>query len=189
MIDITNLRDTIIPKSDQLNSDDLSGTVKQIKITAVSRGNLQQPIIINYEGDDGRPYKPCKTMRKLIIFAWGQDGSKWIGKSLKLYCDTSVKFGGENVGGIRISHMSHIEKQINASFVATRGMKKAFTVDVLEEKPKSAYPDFDTNFESMQEKITSGKMTPEQVITHCENKGFLSEQQRSSIRAVKPTGE
>ncbi len=35
MTDITNLRDTITPKSDQLNFDDLQGENKTITVTAV----------------------------------------------------------------------------------------------------------------------------------------------------------
>lgn len=132
MNDVTNLRDTIIPKSDQLNADDLIGIQKMIVVTGVSRGNAENPLIINYEGDNGRPYKPCKTMRKLLIFAWGEDGNKWIGHGMVLYCDPSVKWAGKAVGGIRISHLSHINQPIDVNLTATRGKKALYHIEVLQ---------------------------------------------------------
>ena len=66
--DVTNLRDTIIAKSDQLNADDIIGTGITITVTAVKRGDsAEQPVVIHYQGDNGRPYKPCKTMRRVLI--------------------------------------------------------------------------------------------------------------------------
>ena len=131
MYDVSRLRTTIIPKSDQLNSEQLITGPITINITDVKTGSAEQPIIINYEGDEGRPYKPCKTMRKVLIFAWGDDGFTWPGKALTLYCDDSVKFGGAQVGGIRISHMSDITRDIALSLTATRGKKVIHTVKRL----------------------------------------------------------
>lgn len=123
MSDISNLSDTIVPKSDQLNSEQLLSGPMTITVTSVKRGDSEQPIAVHYLGEMGRPYKPCKTMRKVLIFAWGEDGSKWIGRSMTLYNDQSVKWAGVAVGGIRISHLSHIEKDIQMSLTATRGKK------------------------------------------------------------------
>ena len=95
MSDISNLSDTIVPKSDQLNADQLLGGSMTITVTDVRRGQSDdQPVIVHYQGDEGRPYKPCKTMRKVLIFAWGDDGHAWIGRSMTLYNDPEVKFGG-----------------------------------------------------------------------------------------------
>ena len=63
---MTDLSKTIDPKSDQLNSDDLIAGPITIRITKVS-ANLsspEQPISIFFEGDNGKPYKPCKSMRR-----------------------------------------------------------------------------------------------------------------------------
>ena len=76
MSDITDLRDTIVPKSDQLNADQLLGGPITIRVTDVRRGSDDQPIIIAYDNDGGRPYKPCKSMRKVLLFAWGADGNQ-----------------------------------------------------------------------------------------------------------------
>lgn len=130
--DLSNLRTTIVPKSDQLNAEQLLGGDMTVSITEVSIGSTdEQPISIHYKGEEGRPYKPCKTMRKLLIFAWGEDGRQWIGKSMTLYNDESVKFGGVLVGGIRISHLSGIERDINVSLTSTKGKKALHTIKVL----------------------------------------------------------
>lgn len=128
MNDVSNLRDTIVPKSDQLNAEQLLSGGMTITVTDVRRGDGDQPVIINYDGDQGRPFKPCKTMRKVLIFAWGDDGRQWVGKSMKLFCDPEVKFGGVKVGGIRISHMTHIERDLGISLNTTKGKKGEFVI-------------------------------------------------------------
>lgn len=132
MSDITDLRGTIVPKSDQLNAEQLLAGDTTITVTDVRMGSEDQPVILHYENDEGRPYKPCKTMRKLLIFAWGEDGRGWIGKSMTLYNDQAVRFGGMVVGGIRISHLSHIEREISLSLTATKGKKAQHTILPLE---------------------------------------------------------
>ncbi|MBR8188580.1 hypothetical protein KDW82_05835 [Burkholderia vietnamiensis] len=132
MSDITDLRGTIVPKSDQLNAEQLLAGDLTITVTDVRMGSEDQPVILHYENDEGRPYKPCKTMRKLLIFAWGEDGRNWVGKSMTLYNDQAVRFGGMVVGGIRISHLSHIEREISLSLTATKGKKALHTVLPLE---------------------------------------------------------
>jgi hypothetical protein len=129
MSDISDLRDTIVPKSDQLNADQLIGGPMTIRVTAVRRGGgEEQPVTVHYEGEAGRPYKPCLTMRKVLIFAWGEDGSQWAGRMMTLYNKRDVKWGGVEVGGIRISHMSHVEGDIKLSLAATRGKKEPIII-------------------------------------------------------------
>ena len=119
----------IIPKSDQLNADDLLTGPKTIKITGVTvRGGQEQPVAISYEGDDGKPYKACKSMCRVLVSAWGADSVQYVGRSLTLYCDPKVKWGGMEVGGLRISHMSHIDSALTMALTVTRANKKPFTV-------------------------------------------------------------
>lgn len=132
MSDVSNLSDTIVPKSDQLNSEQLLGGPITITVTEVRRGTDDQPVIINYLNDGGRPFKPCKSMRKVLIFAWGDDGREWIGKSMTLFNNPEVKFGGVKVGGIRISHLSDVERDIALSLTATKGKKENFVIKKLE---------------------------------------------------------
>lgn len=131
--EVTNLKDTIIPKSDQLNADQLLGGDMTILVTSVRRGDgAEQPVVIGYENDGGRPYKPCKSMRKVLIFAWGEDGNAWVGRSMTLFNKQDVKWGGVAVGGIRISHLSHIDRDIQLSLAETKGKKAPIIVKRLD---------------------------------------------------------
>ena len=133
MSSVTDLRDTIVPKSDQLNADQLVGGPITVTVTAVRRGSGDdQPVTVHYENEGGRPYKPCLTMRKVLIFAWGEDGEQWIGRMMTLYNKRDVKWGGVEVGGIRISHMSHVDGDIKLSLAATRGKKEPIIIKRLD---------------------------------------------------------
>lgn len=125
---VEDLRSTIIPRSDQLNSEQLLGGPITVAVVDVELGSKEQPVVIHYAGENGRPYKPCLTMRKVLIHAWGADGRKWVGRSMTLYNDPAVKFGGEDVGGIRISHMTDIERDIKVSLTSTRGKKATYEI-------------------------------------------------------------
>lgn len=121
------------PKSDQLNADDLIGGPRTITVSRVDiRPGTEQPVSIHYEGEDGRPYKPCKSMCRVMVFVWGADASKYAGRAMTLYRDPSVKWGGIEVGGIRISHMTNMTRELVMSLTATKGSRKPYTVRPLE---------------------------------------------------------
>jgi len=130
MIDLAS---TVAPKSDQLNADDLIAGPRTVTVTGVRAcpDSAEQPIDISFDGDNGKPYKPCKSMRRVLIAVWGNDGAAYAGRSMTLYCDPDVTFGGMKVGGIRISHMSHIDKPQTMALTATRAKRKPFTVRPL----------------------------------------------------------
>ena len=125
---------TIAPKSDQLNADDLLAGARTITITGVraNPASPEQPVDISFEGDGGKPYKPCKSMRRVLVHVWGADARQYVGRSMTLYCDPKVQFGGMAVGGIRISHMSHVDKPQTMALTATRAKKAPFTVQPLQ---------------------------------------------------------
>jgi hypothetical protein len=137
---MTDLSATIAPKSDQLNSDDLIGKTLTIEITGVKGvADQQQPIAISFKGDNGKPYKPCKSMRRVLVQVWGKDGNAYVGKKMTLYRDDKVVFGGIAVGGIRISHMSGIDAPITMALTANKQSRKPFTVKPLgNTAPKAA---------------------------------------------------
>lgn len=138
---LSDLRSTIIPRSDQLNADQLLNGPITITITGVDiHDSAEQPISLRYLDDDGRPYKPGKTMRKVIIFAWGEDGRAWIGKSMTLYNDPAVKFGSIDVGGIRISHMTDIEQEVRLSLNTARGKKGLYVIQKLQRQAAGKQP-------------------------------------------------
>jgi hypothetical protein len=128
---VMDMSGTIVAKSDQLNSDDLIGRSITIRITNVTAVPGDQPIAISYEGDEGKPWKPCKSMRRVLVHVWGLDGKAYIGRSLTLYRDPDVKFGGIAVGGIRISHMSDLASGVQIALTERKGSKKPFVVKPL----------------------------------------------------------
>lgn len=129
---MNNMTQAIVPKSDQLNSDDLIAGPITIKVTEVTiRGGQEQPVSIHYEGDNGKPYKSCKSMNRVLVAAWGADAKEYTGRSMTLYRDPSVKWAGMEVGGIRISHLSHINAPMVMALTATKGSRKPFTVHPL----------------------------------------------------------
>lgn len=109
MNDEIDMTDTIQAASDQLNADDLTGGPITVRIARVIRGpDKKQPVKIFLEGWEGKPWIPSKGMRRTLVHVWGTKSSAYVGKTAVLYRDPSVKFGGIEVGGIRISHLSDI---------------------------------------------------------------------------------
>jgi len=132
---MSTLAEALAPRSDQLNADDLIHGPRTIKITAarIVKDGRDTKIVINFEGDNGKPWKPCKTMGRAMVLAWAiTDESQLVGKSVRLYRDASVKFGDQGeVGGIRISHMSDIQKPVNLKLTVSQGKKGMFTFHPL----------------------------------------------------------
>jgi hypothetical protein len=125
---MSDMSEVIVPKSDQINADDLISGPMNITITDVQiSGGKEQPVSMFFNGSE-KAYRPCKSMCRVMVTAWGADASKYVGRSLTLYCDKKVKWGGMEVGGIRISHMSHIDAPMTMALTATRANKKPFTV-------------------------------------------------------------
>ena len=128
-----SLRDTIAPKSDQLNYDDFisSGTIT-VKVVGMAAGSAEQPVIVKIintaTGETMRDYKPCKTMRRLLIAAWGDKGSMWMGKEMTLFGNPKVKYGGVEVGGIEVSHVSGITSELRVKLTTSRGKKTEYIV-------------------------------------------------------------
>ena len=87
------------------------------------------------EFGEGRPFKPCKSMRRVMVAAWGADASTYVGHRMTIYRDDEVRFGGQDVGGIRISHMSHIQKRVTVALTVTRGKRAPFAVEPLPDEP------------------------------------------------------
>lgn len=189
MTESVNMRETVQPKSDQLNADDLIGTTLTIKITAVKHCGGDQPIAIHFDGDNGKPYRPCKSMRRVLIHAWGDDGAAYVGKRATLYCDPEVKFGGIKVGGIRISHLSDISRTMDIALTATRGKRTPYQVKPLADaaqqpaKQATTYPEekFSADLPKMLESIKSGKSTVEKIIAYCAKTAPLSADQISRL--------
>jgi len=162
------MMDTIKPKSDQLNADDLIGGPITVTITAVDIVGGDQPVVVRIDG--GRqPYKPCKSMRRVMVSGWGKDEAAYVGQSMTLYCDPSIMFGGVKTGGIRISHMTGLAQQaIELSLTMTRGKKAVHRVQRLEQKPSGGV--------TQQQLDTLRMRLAEQIQDATRRKEWLSEQ-------------
>lgn len=165
-MNMIDMRPTIIVKSDQLNADDLIGSAITIKITGVKVVSNDQPVSVSYEGDQGKPYKPCKSMCKVMVAIWGEDGNNYIGQSMTLFLDPTVKWAGKEVGGIRISHMTGLNEVRVMSLTATRGNKKPYKIMPLISQPPTneGFPISDDDWSTWCSKMDSAQTVEEITI-------------------------
>lgn len=125
---------TILARADQMNAEDfLAGpatfTVDRVTVKPSSE---DQPVSIYMVGyDPKKPFKPCKTFRRVLVDIWGGDSRAYAGKSMTLFRNPDVMFQGEKVGGIEISHMSGIDSPRTLKLTATRGKKRTITIHPL----------------------------------------------------------
>lgn len=143
-----DMSESIKPVTDQLTADDCLAGPVTIKITKVTgnEGNAAQPVNIHFEGDNGKPYRPAKIMRRVLVSVYGPDTSKYIGQSITLFRDPEVRFGGIACGGLRISHVTGIDKVHVLALTMSKGNKKPFQVKplVLSEPPRQDTKPADT---------------------------------------------
>jgi len=121
----------IQPKSDQVDADDFIAGLATFTIESVSISpGTEQPVNIKLVGEP-RVWRPCKSMSRVLVAAWGPDAKVYSGRSLTLYRDPKVKWGGMEVGGIRVSHLSHIEREMLLQLTATKGKRAPHIVKPL----------------------------------------------------------
>lgn len=161
---MNDMRAVIAPKSDQINADDLLAGPITITIREVTiRPGTEQPVSIHFEGDNNKPYKPCKSMARVMVHSWGPDANNYVGRSMTLYCDPKVQWGGMAVGGIRISHMSDITGTLVMALTATKGNKRPFTVQPLVRQSKGSLSQW---FDDLEKEIgiALGSETPKAAV-------------------------
>jgi len=128
-----DMRTVTQPKSDQINADDLVAGPMTIRVRDIKISpGIEQPVSIYFEGSD-KAFRPCKTMARMMSAPnlWGPDAKQYIGRSLTLYRDPDVKWGGLAIGGIRISHMSHIDGPVKMAVAESKAKRKIHTVQPL----------------------------------------------------------
>lgn len=158
-----DLTESIQPRSDQVNADDLIAGPITYTIREVIQGKAESPFDFMLVETD-RAYRPSKTMRRVIVNAWGAEAANYAGRRLTLYREPSIKFGGQTVGGIRVSHMSHIDSRAEILVQTTRGKREKFSVDPLPELSpvealrnewKTATPERKTEIEAEVAQLTN----------------------------------
>jgi hypothetical protein len=129
-----DISDTLAPDSAQLDAVDLLGGPRVFTIESVSAGPADQPVQVHLAEFD-RPWRPGKSMRRVLAACWGTQSSAWIGRRVKLYCDASVTFGNAAVGGTRIAALSHIDGTKKIPLLVSQGRSAVYTVEPLGDEP------------------------------------------------------
>ena len=130
-----DITDSLAANSAQQNYDEYLAGPKTVTVAEVTQGTVEQPVNVELVEFPGKPFKPAKSVRRVLAAAWGTDASQWTGRRLTIYGDPSVRYGGKEVGGLRVSHVSHIDKPITVALTVTRGKRAPFTVQPLPDAP------------------------------------------------------
>jgi hypothetical protein len=184
---------TTMAKSDQINAADLLGGPLVCQITdIVMTGSADQPVSI-YVDSHPQPWKPSKTSRRVLAACWSDvEPSEWVGRYIVLFNDPNVMWAGKAEGGIRCSHLSHIDGPKTIMVNATRGKKSAQHVEPyypanapqpVAELPYYADENFSQNLTKWVALIDSGEKTPEQIIASIEKRARLTTGQKARIKA------
>lgn len=134
MPDDINLEPYLEAKSDRIIGDDLMAgprTFRIVRVEELSGTGDDKAIAIHLEGNDGKPFRPCKGMLRLLVALWGKYTSEWIGRDIVLFRDPDVRFGAEETGGVRIAAMSHIDARKTVPVRVSRGRAKKYNVDPI----------------------------------------------------------
>ena len=132
-----DISDTLAPNSDQLDAVDLLGGPQTFTVAKVSRNSGDQPVNVHL-AEFPRVWRPGKSMRRVLAHCWGPDASQWVGRRVTLYCDESVTFGNDVVGGTRISHLSHIGKRKSVPLLAGHKRSIVYKVEPLPDDAPAA---------------------------------------------------
>lgn len=128
---MNDMSSTIVAKSDQINAADLVGISRTITVRDVKiKPGDDQPVSILIEGDN-KAFRPCKGVRRLMVRVWGPDASKYVGQSMTLFQDPTVLWAGKPEGGIRVSHMTGLDKPITEPMRISRAATKPYEIKPL----------------------------------------------------------
>lgn len=183
-------RDFVQIKSDRLNYEDFIAGDRTFTIEKIGKRNDQgkDRLLIFFKEEPTKAYWPSLGMVKCLANAEGGWGdapfAEWIGRQIRLFGDPHAMYAGKELGGIRISHISHISSPYITKITERRGVRIDFNIDPLE---LLAYPqeDFDKNLPAWNKAVVDGKMTAEQVIARAEQKGKLTDAQKALIGGGK----
>lgn len=157
-------------KSDQLNYVDVGNGSLIAFIERVDVTNSdQQSVIVHFAGCNGKPYKPNKGMIRVLAGAWGEDSDSWVGKTIKIIGDETVKWGGEEVGGLVVGALSHIpEKGYTAYIQKNKRVRVKQTIPLLVIEVQHLSDElFARDSQNMADAIKAGQDTIENITKQC----------------------
>lgn len=136
-IDVTKM---CAAKSDQINAIDLISGPRIAKITDVKIfTETDQPVHVVLDGDTKRPWKCSKTSVRTLAALYSNDASKWIGKHIEIYCDETVLWGGQPVGGVRQSKAEGIKSPKRLQLTKSRQKKESVVINPLTDEEIKAH--------------------------------------------------
>lgn len=178
-----DIRAATKPKSDQLNYETFLTGPQTFTVSKVTPGDRDHPVFIHMNECPATPYKPSKGMLKCIAQpdGWGDKSSQWVGKSITLYGDPTVIYGGVEVGGIKVAALSDINGDYETLISARRGIRKPHLIKKI---VIQMYDDqkFVANLPAWIKLIADGKATTDQIIARVEQSGALTEEQKNAIK-------
>lgn len=192
MNDVTDAREFMVIKSDQMNYEDFISGPQAFIITKLGRKmDKGEPRLMVYlSGREKTPWIPSKGMVKCLsnISGWGPNLKDWIGRSITLFGEPTVMFGGKELGGIRVSHISHIEEQYVTKISERRGVRTDYLIKPMRELSADPYPQakFDQALPTIKSKLASREITLQQVIAQCQKTGQLSAEQLKALEEAAP---
>ncbi|TFD80692.1 hypothetical protein E3T54_02825 [Cryobacterium sp. Sr8] len=149
-----DMTESIAPKSDQLNADDLMAGPVTVTVREVAAGTPEQPVYVHLIEFPGRAYRPSKSMRRVMVLAWGAEAATYAGHRITLFRNPEITFGRDKVGGIEIAALSHIDKALTVALTATRGKRKNFTVQPLAEAVPKVVRDWQSEMDAVTDTTT-----------------------------------
>lgn len=180
-------------KSDQMNAVDLIAGPAVFVITDIRMtGASDQPVAISLDAHT-QPWKPSKTFRRVLAASWSGDPSEWIGRHVVLWCDPTITWAGEKVGGIAISHMSHIDGEKVYKLNESKSKKKTIKIQPYypqesdQPDPEPTYwPDdaFANQLKKNQAKIDSGELAIQAFIDGLQSRAMLTAGQKARIKVT-----
>lgn len=125
--------------SDRLNADDFLAGPRTMTVAGVEFPDNDKPRVHMVEAP-GRPLIPAKSVGRVMRAVWGDDGEKWAGRKVTLFNDPNVTFGKDKTGGIRVSHMSHMDKPRTFRVMESQRKRNTVTVEPLPDDAPTAEP-------------------------------------------------
>lgn len=132
-----DITDALAPNSDQLDAVELAKPRTFTIAPGSGLGQREGKTVAEIRlVDFPRVWRPSKGMLDVLAACWGTDAKQWVGRQVTVYNDPEVMFGRDKVGGVRISHLSGIDKARSVTIRASgAGRKQAWRVEPLPDAP------------------------------------------------------
>jgi hypothetical protein len=128
-----DITDALAPTSDQLDAVELVNPRTFTIDTGSALGKREGKTVAEIRlVDFPRVWRPSKGMLDVLAACWTTDAKQWVGHRVTVYNDPDVMFGRDKTGGVRISHLSHIDKARSVTIRASgAGKKQSWHVEPL----------------------------------------------------------